>query len=178
MEARIYVETSILVGYLDSQFNNKKDLKEFFRMELPRARSLRESYEFTVLETVVGEAIGQACVKGWDVVTSLEKLNNLINTQLYATIIRMFCDTMACDKVFYIAEKIRELEWKEYTWGMDLYDIWIVAQALCDPASTVLWTKDGRIQESYAIDMVQEKLIEKGIRKNELKIVESLYGID
>ncbi len=150
MKGRIYVETSILIDYLDSQFNNKRDLKEFFRTEIPRARNLYTSYyEFTVLETVVGEAISQAYIKKWDVVDSLEKLNNLINTQLHATIIRMLCDSMACNKVFQIAEEIRKLEWRDSRWGMDLYDIWIVAQALCDPESAVLWTKDSRIQESY-----------------------------
>ena len=61
---------------------------------------------------------------------------------------------------------------------MDLYDIWIVSQALCDPLSAVLWTKDKRIQESYSIDIVQEKLIKNGVRKRELGIVESLRGID
>jgi len=136
VKGRIYVETSILVDYLDSEFNNKTDLKSFFRKEIPKARSLRDQYEFAVLETVVGEAIGQACIKGWDVVSSLEKLNSLVNVQFHAKISRMLCDSMACGIIFQIAEEIYKLERGDDR-GMDLYDVWIVAQVLCDPSSVV-----------------------------------------
>lgn len=148
---RIYIEASIIVDYIKIKMEVEKDrdLNAHFRRELQKLKSLASKYSFVILESSLGEVIGQCLEKGWgdqDVFEILYKF--LIETG--AKIVRSGTPTInpwsETSEVFDRGSEIIKIEWKDGNyWGMDIHDIWFLSQVSLDPEVKYVWTSDMRM---------------------------------
>ncbi len=151
---------------------NSRDLKMYFNQELRRLRNLQHKYSFVVLESSLGEVIGQCLNKGWDLYDVAGCLTDLLG-RCEIKVVRS--DLFASDdekcKVFERGHEILEQEWKEQTlWGMDVHDIWFLSQVSLDPKAKYIWTNDGRMLDygTMYLEIVCNRKVE---------VVDSLRGI-
>lgn len=179
MKSKIVVETSILYEKIvKAGYENIRDSKEFMNVELKRCQNLKNKYDFVIYESILGELMGQIIRKHQDrdIYKLVDKALTVIISEIKAEIDR--CDG---DNISQIFQDVVKSEIKNgWGWSMDIYDIWNCSQALSDSSCTYLWTKDSRMLGSIPLNSnngVQKKLVEEGIRKKPLRIVETLNGI-
>ena len=171
---RIYIETSVVVDYIKMKIKKDRDLVANFKRELVKLRNLKSKFSFVILESSLGEAIGQCLKKGWKDQDVFEALSCFLR-ETGAEIVRSGkTNTNPWNEeynVFERANKIIEVEWSgESHWGMDIHDIWFLSQVSLDPDCKYIWTRDRRILDygSTYIEMVCERKI---------NVVETLAGI-
>jgi len=173
--SKIYIEASVIVDYIKMKVENNRDLTAFFNQELPKLRSLKSKYHFVILESSLGEAVGQCLKKGWKDQDVFEALGSFLR-ETGVEIVRSGKTTTdpwnnEVYEVFDRANKIIKREWSgEIQWGMDIHDIWFLSQVSLDPDCRYIWTLDRRILDygSIYIEIVCE---------HKINVVETLAGI-
>jgi len=171
---RIYIETPIIVDYIEMKIERTKDLVQYFGQELKRLRNLEPKYDFIILESSIGEAIGQCLCKGWKIQEVFDNLYDfLLNSRSKIMRSDVFDETNRSDLrgIFDRGSKIVENEWDfENPWGMDIYDIWFLSQVSIDPKAKYIWSSDRRM-----LDYGRAYL--ETLCGREINVVDSLRGI-
>ncbi len=148
---RIYIESSVVVDYIKMKITNDRDRKQFFGQEIPKLRDLQSKYVFVMLESTVGEVIGQCLNKGWKTQEVLDYFYEFLRVGREALIDIVRSDALGIEKdqlyeIFDRGRKILEREWSEgYRWGLDIYDVWFLSQVSLDSKARYIWSLDSRM---------------------------------
>ncbi len=146
---RIYIEASVIVDYIKMEIEKDRDLTNFFNQELRRLRSLESKYSFVILESSLGEAIGQCLAKGWEDQDVFDTLCGFLRSTGVEIARSGKADANPWNEVYSVFDRANEImknEWDgENPWGMDIHDIWFISQVSLDPNAKYVWSQDRRM---------------------------------